>query len=275
MGAAVVVLPSIAQSETTPTITAYNEPFYEHHYWTPSAATVNASGNVAFTNPTEVNHGVEWKSVPATPSCSAGVPVGSNELAAGKNWSGTCTFTQPGKYEFWCTVHHKEMSGVITVNANGTTTTTSTSGTTTVPGGGSSTNTTTITVPGPQGGSGASGSPLAGSAPEAIKLPSSQRGKAVRGSVAISPAGAGGRLEVDLLVKSAALASAGHAAQVRVGRVVRTALQAGKISFSVPLNVRARRALKRHRHLPLSVQVIVTRVSGSAVTIVRRVVVHA
>jgi plastocyanin len=276
LGAAVVILPAVASSETSPTIEAYNVGPYYH--WNPAAATINGGAAVTFTNPSsEVKHGVEWRpGNPTTPSCSAGVPVGTNSGASGTKWTGTCTFTTPGTYTFYCTVHGSEMTGSITVNANGTTTTTTTStgtGTqTTTAGGGYSTTTATPTGSSSQGGS---GSPLAGSAAQAVKLASNQHGKSVRGSVAISPAGTGGRLEVDLLARTASLASAGQASQVRVGRVVRSSLQAGKVSFSVPLNARARRALRRHGRLALSVKVLVTRLGGSAVTTTRRVVVHS
>ena len=60
-----------------------------------------------------------------------------------------------------------------------------------------------------------------------MKLPASQHGRSVRGSVKVSQAGAGGRLEVDLLAKGASLADAGHGAKLPVGRLVHAALTAG------------------------------------------------
>jgi plastocyanin len=273
LGAAVVVLPAVASSET-PSIKAVDEGgiYGESHRWEPPTATVNASGVVSFSNPSAtVSHGVEWKSPPATPNCSSSVPVGATVAASGKNWSGTCTFTQPGKYEFWCTVHHKEMSGTIMVNASGATPPPPTTQTTTS-GGGSS---TTPGASGPQAGSGVSGSPLAGSASQSVKVAASQHGRSVRGSVAISQAGEGGSLEVDLLAKSASLASGGHATQVRVGKLVLSHLRTGKVAFSVALNSRARGALRRHRRLALSARFVVRPVSGSTVTVTRSVVLHA
>jgi hypothetical protein len=163
------------------------------------------------------------------------------------------------------------MRGTITVKASGTTTTT-TSAQTTTSGGGSL---TTPGASGPQAGSGATGSPLAGSASQSVKVASSQHGRSVRGSVAISQAGEGGSLEVDLLVKSASLASGGHATQVRVGKLVLSHLRAGKVAFSVPLNSRARGALRRHRRVALSARFVVRPVSGSTVTLTRSVVLHA
>jgi hypothetical protein len=61
-------------------------------------------------------HGVEWKSGPNTPSCTSEVPVGTSPAASGTNWSGSCTFTQPGTYVFWCTVHGSSMSETVTVS---------------------------------------------------------------------------------------------------------------------------------------------------------------
>ncbi len=245
--AAVVALPAVAASETSPVIEAVNKPgsgayAEEHHAWSPARASVVAGGAVTIRNPGTVPHGVHWIGGPATPACSSGVPVGTSAAASGTKWSGTCTFAQAGTYTFYCTVHGAEMTGTVTASAAGA-------------------------PPAPS-----EGSPLAGSASEAIKLASNQHGKAVHGSVAISLAGAGGRLEVDLLANSASLASA---RQVRVGRIVRTELQAGKVSFSVPLNARARGALRRHGRLGLSVKVTVTLAGGSAVSSTRHIVLHS
>jgi plastocyanin len=269
LGAAVVVLPAAAGSETTPAIQAVNYGYY--HYWSPPQATVLAGGAVTLSNPSEVKHGVEWRTGPATPSCAAGVPVGTAPANSGVKWSGTCTFPTAGTYTFWCTVHGSEMSATVTVNPNGTTTTTSTTSTQAPsPAGGSP------PTAGNEPGSGAtSGSPLAGGASQAVKLASSQHGKSVRGSVKVSQAGAGGRLEVDLLAKSASLAKGGHPAQVTVGRLVRSALRAGRVSFTVPLSAKARRALARHGRLALSVKIVLNAAQGSAVTITRSVALHA
>jgi plastocyanin len=277
LGAAVVVLPAVAASETTPTITAINSTGYygeQHHAWSPAQATVTAGGVVTLSNPTAVPHGVEWRpGSPATPSCTSGVPVGTSEAASATNWSGTCTFARPGTYTFYCTVHHAEMTGTITVSANGTTTTESSS-----PGGGS---TTIPMMPGEYGSgatpgsAGSTGSPLAGSAAEAVKLAARQHGRSVSGSVKVSQTGAGARLQVDLLAKSSSLAKAGHPALVRVGRLVRASVSAGKVSFAVAIDAKARHALRTHRRLALTVKVVLTPAHGAAVTIMRGVVLEA
>jgi plastocyanin len=272
LGAGVVLLPAIAASETGQTITAENLGggiYGESHAWTPPQVTVTQNGTVTLSNPTEVKHGVEWVSAPATPICSSGVPVGNTEAASNTKWSGTCTFTAPGTYIFYCTVHHAAMTGRVTVAANGITTTTTTTPT-------SSTTTTTSTAPGESATSatGAPSSPLAGGEAKAVKVLFNQRGKSVRGSVAVSPAGAGGRLQVDLLARRASLASVGQIPLVRVGRTVHTSLQPGRVPFSVPLTTRARDALRRHGRLALSVNVIVSPASGAGVRVTRSVVLH-
>ena len=67
LGVAAVMLPALASSETTPTITAENVGgglYGAEHHWTPATATIAANGVVTLSNPTEVDHGVEWVSDP-------------------------------------------------------------------------------------------------------------------------------------------------------------------------------------------------------------------
>jgi len=97
----------------------------------------------------------------------------------------------------------------------------------------------------------------------------------VRGSLEVSQAGAGGRLEVGLFAARASLAKAGHPAQVRVGQLVRSSLKAGSVSFSVSLSAKGKAALRRHRRLALTVKVTLTPQHGAAVTVTRNVVLHA
>lgn len=260
LGVATAVLPAIASSETSPAVEAVNEGggiYGEHHHWSPSQVTAMAGGVVTFSNPGTVPHGVEWVGGPEKPACSSGVPVGTTETASGGKWSGTCTFAQAGTYTFYCTVHHAEMTGTITVNANGTTTTTTTTPTTTT--------TTTTTTPEPTGGSPLLGSP---------SLRTSQRGGVVKGSLVVSKAGAGDRLEIDAFASSASLAKAKHSTRVRVGRFVRGSVSAGRVSFVVVLNARARNALKRHHRLALTVTITLTPFYGEPTTLARSVVEH-
>jgi plastocyanin len=272
LAAALVILPAVAGSEAGPRIEAVNSsgPYSEQiHSWNPAHASVGEGASVTFANPTAIPHGVRWFSVPATPSCSAGVPVGTNETAAGKEWSGTCTFAAAGTYTFYCTVHGSAMTGVITVAANGSVTPVPPS---TQPAPGEATTTSGTPGAGEPGAGGASGSPLAGSAASAVKLASSQHGKSVRGSVRVSAAGAHGRLEIDLLARNAALASASRSSRVGVGRLVRSSLLAGTMPFSVALSAKAKGALKRKGHLALTVKLVLKPTAGAAVTVTRSVV---
>jgi plastocyanin len=278
LGGSAVILPAVAGSEASPTVTAVNSTgiYVEQvHSWSPSRVSVGEGGSVTFSNPTTVPHGVDWISSPATPVCSGGVPVGTSEAASGTEWSGSCTFTAPGTYTFYCTVHKAAMSGTITVSAAAvesppTTTSPSTpvGSTESGAGGGSS-------QPGTKNGGGSSGSggsPFAGGAAKALGLSPVQRGDAVRGSLAVSAAGAGGSLEVDVLAKAASLAGARHAASVRVGKLERGSLTAGTVRFRVPLSARARHALTRRGRLSLAVEITLRPLGAGAAKIERGVV---
>jgi hypothetical protein len=89
--------------------------------------------------------------------------------------------------------------------------------------------------------------------------------------VKVSQAGVGGRLEVDLLAAHAAVASAGHSRPVLAGRLVRSRLAAGTVSFSVRLNVRARSALARRHRLSLTVRIALQPLTAATVTVTRSV----
>ena len=180
-------------------------------------------------------------------------------------------FATPGTYTFYCTVHGAEMTGTITVNANGTTTGATQGG----PAGTTTTGTAAPGAPEANGAGGPSGSPLAGPASSAIRLPAVQKGGAVRGSVAVSQAGSGGRLEVDLLAKRASLAGARHAPLANAGRLLRASLRAGLVSFKVSLNARAAHALRAHHRLALSVRIVIRPVHGSPLTVTRAVLLRS
>ncbi len=191
------------------------------------------------------------------------------------NWEGTCTFEAPGRYMLEsATLYASYRNYEIVVQAPGTTGT-STTGTTTTgsttTGSGSGAGAPTQT-----GGSTGAGTPLgtllAGSESSAVTLGATQRGASVHGSVDVAQGGAGGRLEVELLASRASLASAGHAAQVQVGRAVRASLRAGTVAFTVALDARARHALRLHRRLALSVKIVLSPAHGGAATITRRLV---
>jgi plastocyanin len=259
LGAAAAVLPAIASSEALP-VEAVNEGLYYHH-WSNPTQTVASGEAVKFSNPSGTTpHGLKFTggTAGAVPSC-VGLPAAATTETGETNWHAQCTFTTAGTYTFICTVHPGEMKGTITVNADGTTTIT----TTTTP---TSPTTTTPTTPVEPPSSG----PLLGS--PAIR--SSQHGAVVKGSLEISKSGAGDRLEVDVFAKGASLARAGRSTRVRVGRLVRGSVPAGKLSFAVKLDAKARSALKRRRRLALTVKVALTPSSGEPATLTRSVVQH-
>jgi plastocyanin len=272
LGAALVVMPALASSEGG-SIEAKTVVSGYSYAWSPMQASIGAGAAVTFKNSTSVEHGVEWISPPSTPSCT-GVPGASaGLLRAGASWSGSCTFAKAGEYSFYCTVHGAAMSGKVIVAPNGETTVTPTG-------------TSTPTYPPPTAGEGGStpypaGAPnagggalvlLAGSASNAVKVAASQHGHAVRGSVAIAPAGQGARLEVDLLARSAVLARAGEAALARIGRLVVSHVHAGAVRFSVSLSQKARKALARHRRLAVTVHITLQSASAKPITITRSTV---
>jgi plastocyanin len=216
--------------------------------WKPPTATVGLGGAVTFKSPSAtIPHGVTWTGGPEKPACS-GVPIDQEKT----NWSGECSFAQAGTYAFVCTVHPTEMKGTITVSSSAA-----------PPG-----------APPPPGGS--TESPLRGSPSQAVKVAKSQRGTKVRGSVALTQAGAGSKLEVRLFAKRSALSGgSGGSGNAQVGRIVRSAQYAGRVSFAVPLKKPGRRALARLEKLSLSVKVVVTPPGRDAVTLKRGVVLHA
>jgi hypothetical protein len=236
--------------------------------WSPASTQVAPGGTVAFQNSTAgVPHDVKWTS-PEKPTCT-GVPE-----APGEGWKGSCKFNAAGEYTFMCTVH-PYMTGKITVSGGTTTTSSSTTTTATTKTSTTTTSTSTHTTSSKPS---AEESPFAGGPSKAIALRSSQRGTSVHGSVKVSKAGAGARLEVDLFAKSASLAGSKgkhrHSSSVRVGRLVRSSVHAGKTSFSVSLTSKAKSALHRHHHLALTVKVMLTPSGGSAVTATRAVSLH-
>ncbi len=275
-----LVLSAAAGSETSPTITAINTPgggLYgeETHAWSPATTTVGAGGVVTLSNPGEVPHGVDWVGGPEKPACSSGVPVGSTEAASGTKWSGTCTFATPGAYVFYCTVHGPAMTGRITVNPSGGTTVEmpsmpSTGGS--VPPTGSSGG-SQPGGSGPGGSSGARGSVLVGGS-SALKLATVQHGPSLRGSIDVSSAGAGGRLEVALLASNASLAKAPRPSTVRVGHFLRSSVKAGLVPFTVVLTARGRSALRHHKRLTLTLRLVLTPVTGMPARVNKGVVLH-
>jgi hypothetical protein len=130
------------------------------------------------------------------------------------------------------------------------------------PTGGNPTATTSSPPPSAQPKTEPASAPLFGSA----KLASTQHGGVVHGSLVVSSAGSEGQLQIELLTKGAATA---------VGKLVRSSLHAGKLTFALPLNAKGKTALRRHRRLTLTVKIILTPAHGAAVTVTRGILLHA
>ena len=284
IGAAVAVLPASAAAPSEAKLEV-NENCVEPIWpcWTaegsasrpqPTKSVAIASGGTV----TFVDHGKEaniaWMGTP--PTCEPSVPVSPTPPKTG--WEGKCTFPTPGTYKFESStlfneggsLNYTEYEIIVEGPASGTTPTT-----TSPPGGGGTTN-SPLNPPGGGSGPGAAlASPLVGSPSEAVKLPRTQHSSSVRGSVDISQAGSGGRLEVGLFAAGASLAKAGHSPQVRLGRLVRSSLYAGTTSFTVPLNAKGKAALRRRRRLALTVKITLAPLDGAVVTVTRGIVVGA
>jgi hypothetical protein len=265
VGSAVAVLPALAANPSEAKLEV-NENCVELNWpcWaTPgsgmpaSKVTIAPGGEVKFADNATTAATVSWTG--SAPACS-GVPA-----SAMTKWEGTCKFEQPGIYKFESSTLFNDGITNYTkyeIVVEGSATTPSTGESSSTPG-------TTTSGPAPAGES-PTGAPLSG----APRISSRQRGSTVKGSLEVSKAGAGDRLEVDLIATTASLAKAGHATRV-VGRLVSPSVSAGQRSFSVKPNTKARRALKRHHHLALKVKITLTPTNGEATSVTRSVTLHA
>lgn len=104
--------------------------------------------------------------------------------------------------------------------------------------------------------------PLFGS----VKVASLPHGGAVHGSLVVSSVGSEGRLQIELLAKGAA---------APLGKLVRSSLHAGKLTFELLPNAKGKAALRHHGRLTLMVKITLTPVHGAAATITRSVVIRA
>jgi hypothetical protein len=273
IGAAVAVLPALAAAPSEVKLEV-NENCVEPDWpcWAAPGSGSNPSpdskiaiatgGEVKFADNVSTTAAVVWMG--SAPVCS-GVPT-----SAMTKWEGTCKFEQAGTYKFESSTLFNEGGSlnyteyeVVVESASTTTPTTTTTAPTT-------TTTTTPTTPSEP----SHGSPLEGGS-RALKLAGSQHGSTVHGSVKVSQAGSGGRLEVGLFAASASLAKTAHSPHVRIGRLVRSSLKAGSVSFSVLLTAKGKGALRRHHRLAVTVTITLTPQHGAAVKVTRVVVMHA
>lgn len=280
VGSAVAVLPALAAAPSEAKLEV-NENCVESNWpcWaapgsgsTPQPAskvTILAGGELSFADNATTKANIAW--VGNAPACSPSVPVSPTPPQA--PWEGKCKFEQPGTYKFESStlfdggpsLNYTKYEIVVEAGVTGTTPTTTT--TTPTP---TTTTTTSPTTP---------GEPSRGSSLEegsgVLELARSQRGSTVHGSIEVSRADTGGRLELGLFATNAALAKASHRTQVRVGRLVRSSLAAGSMSFSVPLSTKGKGSLRRHRHLALTLKITLTPLHGVVVRLTRVVVLHA
>jgi hypothetical protein len=277
MGAAVVaVLPALAATSSEAKLEV-NENCVENDWpcWATSGSggkpnpaskvTIVAGGEVKFADNANTPAAVVWTG--SVPACS-GVPA-----SAMIKWEGTCKFEQPGTYKFESSTLFKDAYEnytkyeiVVEAASAGTTSTTTTT-----------TQTTSTTTSSATPSETSHGSPLEGGS-RALELAGSQRGSTVHGSIKLSQAASGGRLEVGLFAAGASLAEQGHSMrskQVRVGRLVRSSLKAGSVSFSVSLSAKGKAALRQRRRLALTVKITLAPQQAVAVTLTRVVVVRA
>jgi hypothetical protein len=108
--------------------------------------------------------------------------------------------------------------------------------------------------------------PVSGPLIGTVKLASPPHSGVVHGSLVVSSVGSEGRLQIELLTKGAA---------APVGKLLRSSLHAGKLTFVLPLSAKGKAALRRHRRLTLTVKITLTPQHGATVTVIRRIVVHA
>jgi hypothetical protein len=290
VGAAVAVLPALAAAPSE-TKLEVNENCVENNWpcWAapgsgskPEPANkapiqIAQGGEVMFADNTSTAANIAWTGT--APTCSSGVPVSPTSSKTG--WEGKCKFEQPGTYRFESStlfnggpsLNYTKYEIVVEGAGTGTPSTTTTTTTT------DTTQTPASTPTRPSEPSHGSGPPLQGGRAlegSALELGGSQRGSTVHGTIEVSQAYFGGRLEVGLSAAGAAPANkAGHSELVRVGRLVRSSLRAGSVSFSVPLNAKGKAALHRRRRLALIVKITLTPLHGARVTITRGVVLHA
>jgi plastocyanin len=202
--------------------------------------TIAPGGTVTFGYPAGMSfHNLDFTG--AKPSC-----VGISSAPLAKGWEGECTFDVPGTYPFKCDVH-EQMTGSVVVEAAPTGTP--------IPA------PTATADPAATPGATASPTPVPNAPPAqttlAVKLAAKQRGTRVRGTVEVKQAAS--KLEVTVTARL-------KKARVRVGRWVKSSPASGRVAFSVPLDARARRALRSARKLTITVDVALTQPGGKRLT---------
>jgi plastocyanin len=250
LGAALLGDPAHGQALTSAAIVASDFQFSAIDGGPPNVI-VAAGGNVDFAYPTGTSsHNVVFAGKqPSACAISQGPDSGSKaplpSAPTGPGWAGGCRFDVAGAYSFVCGMH-SNMTGSVTVVAAGT-----------APP-------PPAPVPPP--------TPIEPPA-SSLRVASPQRGAAVRGSVRVRSRGS--RVLARAFARRRALVGGASTRQVAVGRSLRSSVGPGRASFSVRLGTTARRALRRHGRLSISLRLTVTPPAGDSYTATRTVVLRS
>jgi plastocyanin len=156
----------------------------------------------------------------------------------------TCRFDRAGTYAFVCDAH-AEMTGTVVVVAPTPSPTPTATPDPVTPG--------ATPAPTPPPGASSTPTPVSQPATLSLKIASRQKGTRVRGSLSVAHAGS--RLEVTV-----------HSGKTKAGSWTKKSAAAGRVSFSVALDARTRKALRAKRHLELTVTVKVTAPGAKTLT---------
>lgn len=213
----------------------------------PAAVTIAPGGHVDFAYPSgDSAHNVVFTGMkPSVCGISEGPAAGEAALpakASPPSWAGGCDFTAAGSYPFVCEVH-PSMTGSVTVAANAP-----------------------PLPPGPAPPPPAAVPPASG-----VRVATIQRGFTLRGSLQV--ASARSRLLARAFASRRSLFGGRSAAQVQVGRTLRSSVGGSRTSFAIALTAPARRALRRNGRLAISLRLTVTSPGAAQVYTARRTVV--
>jgi plastocyanin len=253
-----------AQSQSTVGIVATDNEFRTFAGGTPTL-TIAAGGTVVFQEDGSNPHNVVFKTAPASCEQTAGpssgpVPPLPNQ-PSNAEWIGTCTFTAPGTYTFYCALHGTAMNGSVTVP-----------GATTPPAPSPPVSPPPPISPAPPPPPPPSTVPT-GPAGSGLRVTTPQSSFTLRGSVVVRSAGS--RLLARAFAKRRAISGGSSALLMQVGRQQRSSVGPGRVSFSALLSATGRRALRRNGRLAITFRLTVTPPSGTAYTASRTVILRA
>jgi plastocyanin len=255
-----VGVPALAYGRGDPVVTINTTGTDPYWAWDQTDVTIAPGDTVRFSNQQAAStafHNLTFEAgspVPAACSQTSGSGAGTVTAppmpkTAKRLWTGECRFDAPGEYKFVCGLH-PDMKGTIHVVAAATPTPTPPAGASPAP--------TPTPMPGPEPD--AQQTTLAG----AVAVARSQKGGRVRGSVDVKRSGS--RLEVSVWAARKALLGGRSNTLVRIGRSTRVSAPAGKVSFAVATDAKARSALRRHRRLSVTVSIALTPPGGHKLT---------